>query len=87
MGYQITKAVDFDSSDTRSAEELSIVWKEVKKIFLNARDCKDSSRDENGWCIDVVQPLVHLAIYLYGKGRWWLQSVYVHSSLRFSRHS
>ncbi|KAL9114566.1 MAG: hypothetical protein Q9187_007448 [Circinaria calcarea] len=54
VGHQIIKPADFDHSDTRSTEELSAIWKEAKKIYLNARDCKDGSRDENAWCDDVV---------------------------------
>jgi hypothetical protein len=77
VGHQITKPGDFDRSDMRSAEEMLTIWKEAKKIFLNARDCKDGSRDENAWCDDVVRPLVHLAIELYGGDRWWFQNVYV----------
>lgn len=46
------------------------MWKKVKSIFLNARDCKDGSRDENAWCDDVVRPLVYLAMDLYGNGKW-----------------
>lgn len=76
MGYQTTKLDDFDRNDKRSTEELATIWKEAKKIFLNARDCKDGSRDENAWCDDVLQPLVHLAMDLYGNGKWWFQSVY-----------
>jgi hypothetical protein len=53
------------------------LWEEVKKIFLNARDCKDGSRDENAWCDDVVRPLVHLAIKICGDNRWCFQNVYV----------
>ncbi|KAF1969952.1 hypothetical protein BU23DRAFT_601152 [Bimuria novae-zelandiae CBS 107.79] len=75
VGHQTTKPADFDRSDTRSAEELSAIWKEVKKIFLNARDCKDGGRDENAWCDDVVRPLLHLAMELDGNDRWWFQSV------------
>ena len=75
MGYQTTKSTDFDYNDVRSAEELSDLWKEVKTIFLNARDCKDGSRDENAWCDDVVRPLIHLTMELYGNGKWWFQNV------------
>ncbi|KAJ4286952.1 hypothetical protein N0V90_012832 [Kalmusia sp. IMI 367209] len=75
VGHQTTKTTDFDRIDTRSAAELSTVWNKVKKIFLNARDCKDGGRDENAWCDDVVRPLVHLAMELYGNNRWWFQSV------------
>jgi hypothetical protein len=75
VGYQTTKRTDFDHNDVRSAEELSDLWKEVKTIYLNARDCKDDSRDENAWCDDVVRPLIHLAMELYGDGKWWFQNV------------
>lgn len=75
VGHQITKPADFDPVDQRSAEELSDIWREVKTIFLNARDCKDRGRDENAWCDDVFRPLLSLAIKLYGKDRWWLQNV------------
>ncbi|KAF1840122.1 uncharacterized protein K460DRAFT_371339 [Cucurbitaria berberidis CBS 394.84] len=53
------------------------MWKKIKEIFLNARDCKNGGRDENAWCDDVVRPLVHLAMELYGNDRWWFQSVHV----------
>ncbi|KAF1364339.1 hypothetical protein EJ07DRAFT_172340 [Lizonia empirigonia] len=75
VGHQTTKPGDFDRSDMRSAGEMSALWAEAKKIFLNARDCKDAGRDENAWCDDVVRPLVHLVIDLYGEDRWWLQNV------------
>jgi hypothetical protein len=61
----------------RSPEELSASWEEVKKIFINARDCKDGSRDANAWCDDVVRPLVYLAMKMYGDNRWCFQNVYV----------
>ncbi|KAI1529753.1 hypothetical protein PtrSN002B_011094 [Pyrenophora tritici-repentis] len=79
VGHQTTKPADFDRSDSRSAEELSTIWKEAKKIFLNARDCKDGGRDENAWCDDVVRRLVHLAMELDGSDRWWFQSVQTQS--------
>jgi hypothetical protein len=77
VGHQTTKPGDFDRSDMRSAEGMSAIWEQAKKIFLNARDCKDGSRDENALCDDVVRPLIHLAIELYGGDRWWFQNVYV----------
>jgi hypothetical protein len=60
------------------------MWKAVKFIFLNARDCMKYSRDENAWCIDVVQPLLSLAMDLYGNGKWWFQSVKVAPPPEFS---
>lgn len=59
VGYQTIKLADFDRNNKRSTEELAIVWKEAKKTFLNERDCKDDSRDENAWCINVLLPLVY----------------------------
>ena len=58
------------------------MWEAAKKVFLNARDCKNGSRDENAWCDDVVRPLIHIAMDLYGRGRWWFQSVYIHLPAR-----
>ncbi|PSN58649.1 hypothetical protein BS50DRAFT_641591 [Corynespora cassiicola Philippines] len=74
VGYQTTKPADFDHRDMHSAEELSNIWKEVKTIFLDARDCKDGSRDENVWCDDRVRPLIYLTMELYGDERWWFQN-------------
>jgi hypothetical protein len=75
VGHQKIKPTDFDRGDMRSCEELLPFWEEVKKIFLNARDCKDGSRDENAWCDDVVRPLVHLAMKMCGDNRWCFQNV------------
>lgn len=75
MGYQTTKPTDYDAGDTLSADELTAVWESARDLFLNARDCKDGNRDENASCVDVVQPLLHPAMRLYGNRRWWLQSV------------
>ncbi|KAF2023753.1 hypothetical protein EK21DRAFT_118475 [Setomelanomma holmii] len=51
------------------------VFRKVKEIWLNARVCELQGRDENAWCIDVIQPLVKLALRLDGEGKLWLQSV------------
>ncbi|KAF1348414.1 hypothetical protein EJ07DRAFT_184824 [Lizonia empirigonia] len=75
VGYQVIKPADYDSGDIRSADELTALWETVKNLFLNARDCKDCNRDENAWCHDVLQPLIHLVIRIYGNDRWWFQSV------------
>jgi hypothetical protein len=34
-------------------------------------------RDENVWCIDVIVPLIKLAVSLEGADKFWLQSVYI----------
>jgi hypothetical protein len=75
VGHQITKSTDFDRSDSRTIDDLTTLWKNVKKIFVNAHDCKEGSRDENAWCNDVLQPLMQVAMDLYGQDRWWFQSV------------
>jgi hypothetical protein len=51
------------------------VLRKVKKIWLNARMCQWRGRDENAWCMDVIQPLVKLAMRLEGEEKFWLQSV------------
>ena len=52
---------------------LLTIWKEAKKMFLNAPDCKDDSQDKNAWCDNVVRPLIYLAIDLYSNGRYYIQ--------------
>lgn len=61
--------------DSKEREELVYVLQKVKKIWLNARTCQARGRDENAWCMDVVQPLIKLAIRLEAKEKFWLQSV------------
>ena len=58
VGHQTTKAADFAPVDPHSAEELSVIRRTMKTIFLNARNCRDGGRDENAWCDDVFQPLL-----------------------------
>lgn len=70
IGYQFLKNTDFDSQDSSfSNGDLMRWWSSVKEIFLNARDYKNGSRDENAWCNDVVIPLLRLAIMLRGDSR------------------
>jgi hypothetical protein len=42
------------------------VLPKVKEIWLNARVCELQGRDENAWCMDVILPLVKLALRLDG---------------------
>jgi hypothetical protein len=46
---------------------LNWLLRKVKKIWLNARVCQSRDRNENAWCIDVIQPLVKLAMRLEGR--------------------
>lgn len=75
VGYQLIQPTDFDYGDERSAAELLTLWEAAKNIFINAQECSKRSRDKNAWCDDVVRPLIRLAIKVYGKGKWWMQSV------------
>jgi hypothetical protein len=61
--------------DNEDQEALTYVFKKVKEIWLSARICQARGRDENAWCIDVIQPLIKLAMKLEGEGKFWLQSV------------
>ncbi|KAF2491436.1 hypothetical protein BU16DRAFT_584714 [Lophium mytilinum] len=77
VSHETIKPADIDRSDTRSTKELMTIWREVKEIFINARECKDESQDENAWFSHVVFPLVRLAMDLYGNDRWgfqWIKS-------------
>lgn len=35
------------------------LWQQLGKIYSNARDCDTYGKDENAWCLDVVQPLLN----------------------------
>lgn len=63
------------SSEERA--RLRYVLREVKEIWLRAQDCQSKGYDENAWCIDVIMPLVKLAMTLEGRGKFRLQSVWV----------
>ncbi|KAL5371474.1 hypothetical protein DPSP01_014248 [Paraphaeosphaeria sporulosa] len=84
FGYQRIERHAWDQSTARSLsvtvggeerKRLAYVLRKVKKIWLNARVCQSRGRDENAWCMDVIQPLVKLAMRLEGEEKFWLQSV------------
>ena len=85
FGYQRIERHAWDQSAARSLldpdvggekrERLAYVLRKVKKIWLNARVCQSRGRDENAWCMDVIQPLVKLAMRLEGEEKFWLQSM------------
>jgi hypothetical protein len=62
-------------ADNEDWEGLMYVFKKLKRIWLSARMCQARGRDENAWCMDVIQPLIKLAMKLEGKDKFWLQSV------------
>ncbi|KAH8726038.1 hypothetical protein GQ44DRAFT_579865, partial [Phaeosphaeriaceae sp. PMI808] len=47
-------------------ETLLFILRKVKKIWLNACVCQLKGRDENAWCMDVIKPLIKLAMKLEG---------------------
>lgn len=49
VGYEITRPTDFDTSDIRSAEEVSSVCEALRTIFINARDYKRGNRGDKVW--------------------------------------
>jgi hypothetical protein len=79
FGYQRIEPHAWDESLARTLldpdPKESYVLRKVKEIWLNARVCQSRGRDENAWCMDVVQLLVKLAIRLEGHEKLWLQSV------------
>lgn len=86
IGFQRFKPVAFSNTATRDLSdpdlsptaraELEYTLRKVKKIHKKALHCQTKGRDENAWCDDVVRPMVRLALRLYAKDRFSLQSVY-----------
>lgn len=85
FGYQRIESHAWGDSIARSLSDLDVgseehealvyMLRKVKKVWLNARACQARGRDENAWCMDVIQPLMKLAMRLEGEGKFWLQSV------------
>ena len=48
---------------------------DVRRIYGNARLCKELGRDEAAWSYDVVYPLGQLVLKLYGRDKWWFHPV------------
>jgi hypothetical protein len=62
-------------ADNEDREGLIHIFEKLKVIWLSARMCYARGRDENAWCMDVIQPLMRLAMKLEGRDKLWLQSV------------
>ncbi|KAF1345001.1 hypothetical protein EJ07DRAFT_186172 [Lizonia empirigonia] len=82
FGYQIIERRAWTESAAPDVLDLAVgsdvlvyTLQKVKDIWLNARTCQLKGRDENAWCMDVVERLVKLALKLEGRGKFWLQSV------------
>ncbi|PWY78011.1 hypothetical protein BO94DRAFT_183977 [Aspergillus sclerotioniger CBS 115572] len=48
----------FSDSSTLSDVDLDELWSELKTICFDARQCDIYGKDENAWCLDVVQPIL-----------------------------
>ncbi|KAE8407142.1 hypothetical protein BDV37DRAFT_280398 [Aspergillus pseudonomiae] len=51
----------FDSTHM-SDTILDAMWSELEEIRLEARYCDMYGKDENAWCLDVVQPILRLSL-------------------------
>jgi len=69
---EIPNSAYFDS-DHLSDSMLDSLWDELKRIFFEARHCDMYGKDENAWCLDVVQPI--LSSQFHGANQLQLLSV------------
>jgi len=69
---EIPNSAYFDS-DHLSDSMLDSLWDELKRIFFEARHCDMYGKDENAWCLDVVQPI--LSSQFHGTNQLQLLSV------------
>jgi len=86
IGFQRLKPTAFSKTATRDLSdpdlnptthaELEYTLRKVKKIFKKALHCQTRGRDEHTWYDDVVRSMVKLALRLYAKGKFYIQSVY-----------
>ncbi|KNG84959.1 hypothetical protein ANOM_006773 [Aspergillus nomiae NRRL 13137] len=54
---EIPESAYFDSGHMSDAA-LDVLWNEFEEIRLEARHCDRYGKDENAWCLDVVQPIL-----------------------------
>ncbi|KAL3477471.1 hypothetical protein BJX99DRAFT_269872 [Aspergillus californicus] len=52
----------FSDSSTLSDAVLDELWGDLKTICFDARQCDIYGKDENAWCLDVVQPILDSSI-------------------------
>ena len=45
-----------------SEAALGSLWAEIEEIRLEARNCDMYGKDENAWCLDVVQPVLNCSL-------------------------
>lgn len=74
MGANAIPASAFYNSGAPDST-LDSLWDEVEEIRSQARDCDMYGKDENAWCLDVVQPILRAGLRETTKLQ--LTSVYV----------
>jgi hypothetical protein len=65
----------YDESDERPAELCALVVDRAKAVLQGTQLCTTYNKDENAWCLDVVIPLLDLAIMLHGRDTFRRESV------------
>jgi hypothetical protein len=65
----------FNRGDKSTLADLGTLLDDVRRIYGNARLCKELGRDEAAWSYDVVYPLGQLVLKLYGRDKWWFHPV------------
>ncbi|KAI8930556.1 hypothetical protein NX059_012166 [Plenodomus lindquistii] len=65
----------YDERDERSAKQCALVIGRVKAVLQGTQLCTTYNKDENAWCLDVVVPLLDLALVLHGRDSFRCESV------------
>jgi hypothetical protein len=64
-----------DESDERPAGLCALVVNRAKAVLQGTQLCTTYNKDENAWCLDVVIPLLDLALVLHGRDTFRRESV------------
>lgn len=65
----------YDESDERPAEQSALAIDRAKAVLQGTQLCIKYNKNENAWCLDVVVPLLDLALLLYGRDTFRRESV------------
>jgi hypothetical protein len=65
----------YDESDERSAKQCALVIDRAKAVLQGTQLCTTYNKDENAWCLNVVIPLLDLALVLHGRDTFRCESV------------
>lgn len=63
-GEALTAAAFSSSQEEFPQSSLPHIWKSVRSIYTDARDCSEARKDEAAWC-KVVRNILKLAMLLY----------------------